>query len=69
MTLSQEFLHCRISILTRRRPKTDARVCLAEASPVVLWKGGGPAAGSPTATLLRLSPDHQARRGRQPPEG
>ena len=33
---------------------------------IILWKGGGPAAGSPTATLLRLSPDHRARRGRQP---
>jgi hypothetical protein len=29
-------------------------------------KGGDPAAGSPTATLLRLSPDHRARRGRLP---
>ena len=38
-------------------------------SRFILWKGGGPAAGSPTATLLRLSPDHRARRGRQTPEG
>jgi hypothetical protein len=35
---------------------------------MILWKGGGPAAGSPTATLLRLSPDHRTRRGRQPSE-
>ena len=35
---------------------------------IILWKGGGPAAGSPTATLLRLSPDHRARRGRLPPQ-
>jgi hypothetical protein len=28
---------------------------------MILWKGGGPAAGSPTATLLRLSPDHEVR--------
>src|SRR4028118_132252 len=27
-----------------------------------LQKGGDPAAGSPTATLLRLSPSHRARR-------
>ena len=33
---------------------------------IILWKGGDPAAGSPTATLLRLSPDHRARRGRLP---
>jgi len=28
------------------------------------WKGGDPAAGSPTATLLRLHPSHQHRLGR-----
>ena len=32
-------------------------------------KGGDPAAGSPTATLLRLSPNHQARLRRRPPCG
>src|ERR1041385_839017 len=41
--------------------------------PGVLWsgvtrfKGGDPAAGSPTATLLRLHPNHQPYRGRRPP--
>ena len=30
-------------------------------------KGGDPAAGSPTATLLRLHPNHRAYRRRMPP--
>ena len=33
----------------------------------VLQKGGDPAAGSPTATLLRLRPSHRARLRRLPP--
>ena len=32
-----------------------------------LLKGGDPAAGSPTATLLRLHPNHQTDRWRLPP--
>ncbi len=32
-----------------------------------LQKGGDPAAGSPTATLLRLHPNHQTYRGQLPP--
>ena len=32
-------------------------------------KGGDPAAGSPTATLLRLHPSHEPRRGKRPPCG
>ena len=32
-----------------------------------LYKGGDPAAGSPTATLLRLHPNHQPYRRRLPP--
>src|SRR5688572_16459820 len=32
-------------------------------------KGGDPAAGSPTATLLRLHPSHRPHRGRRPPCG
>ena len=32
-------------------------------------KGGDPAAGSPTATLLRLHPSHRSHRRRSPPEG
>ena len=31
--------------------------------------GGDPAAGSPTATLLRLHPSHEPHRGNRPPEG
>ena len=32
-------------------------------------KGGDPAAGSPTATLLRLHPSHRPHRGKRPPFG
>ena len=35
----------------------------------VSFKGGDPAAGSPTATLLRLHPSHEPHRGKRPPEG
>ena len=31
------------------------------------YKGGDPAAGSPTATLLRLHPNHQSHRKQLPP--
>ena len=34
-----------------------------------LLKGGDPATGSPTATLLRLHPNHQADRRRLLPQG
>ena len=33
----------------------------------LLFKGGDPAAGSPTATLLRLHPNYQPYRRRLPP--
>ncbi len=33
------------------------------------FKGGDPAAGSPTATLLRLHPSHEPQSGERPPEG
>ena len=36
---------------------------------LILLKGGDPAAGSPTATLLRLHPSHESHRGKRPPEG
>jgi hypothetical protein len=36
---------------------------------LLLLKGGDPAAGSPTATLLRLHPSHESHRGERPPEG
>ena len=44
----------------------DAR---AERTRCLLLKGGDPAAGSPTATLLRLHPSHEPHRGERPPEG
>jgi hypothetical protein len=31
------------------------------------FKGGDPAAGSPTATLLRLHPSYEPYRGKRPP--
>ena len=34
----------------------------------LLLKGGDPAAGSPTATLLRLHPSHRPGRRRSPPK-
>ena len=34
-----------------------------------VFKGGDPAAGSPTATLLRLHPSHEPYRGQRSPEG
>ncbi len=36
---------------------------------VYIFKGGDPAAGSPTATLLRLHPSHESHRGNRLPEG
>ena len=36
---------------------------------MLLLKGGDPAAGSPTATLLRLHPSHESHRGNRPPCG
>ena len=34
----------------------------------MLLKGGDPAAGSPTATLLRLHPSHESQSGERPPK-
>jgi hypothetical protein len=43
-------------------------LCWALASGrCLLFKGGDPAAGSPTATLLRLHPSHESHRGNRPP--
>ena len=35
----------------------------------IFQKGGDPAAPSDTATLLRLHPSHEPRRGKRPPYG
>ena len=35
----------------------------------ISFKGGDPAAGSPTATLLRLHPSHESQSGERTPEG
>ena len=40
-----------------------------EGPPLYSLKGGDPAAGSPTATLLRLHPSRSSDLGRLPPEG
>ena len=42
---------------------------LVHLGAVSTLKGGDPAAGSPTATLLRLHPSHESHRGNRPPEG
>jgi hypothetical protein len=39
--------------------------CICQSTCFV--KGGDPAAGSPTATLLRLHPSHEPYRGKRPP--
>ena len=33
----------------------------------IIFLGGDPATGSPTATLLRLHPSHEPHRGKRPP--
>ena len=43
------------------------RLCPGGRAYSRLQKGGDPAAGSPTATLLRLRPSHRARLRRLPP--
>ena len=50
---------------------TKSRICSSWNSeePNILFKGGDPAAGSPTATLLRLHPNHRTNRRRFPPQG
>src|SRR4051812_29337918 len=52
-----------------RRRCVDLRALLSapERAYSRLQKGGDPAAGSPTATLLRLRPSHRARLRRLPP--
>ncbi len=58
----------------RAGPNTDLWVkqfvwALPNAGRPLVFKGGDPAAGSPTATLLRLHPSHEPYRGKRPPEG
>ena len=45
---------------------TNSRICSRWCSEelIILFKGGDPAAGSPTATLLRLHPSRWPHRGR-----
>ncbi len=40
---------------------------LEKRADLLLLKGGDPAAGSPTATLLRLHPSHESHRGERHP--
>ena len=52
------------------RQNVDLRACFRPSLRKTysrLQKGGDPAAGSPTATLLRLRPSHRARLRRLPP--
>jgi hypothetical protein len=48
----------------------DQVICVStHATKHVYFIGGDPAAGSPTATLLRLHPSHESQSGDRPPEG
>jgi hypothetical protein len=50
------------------KPKVPTNLCgCLPQSPFCFVKGGDPAAGSPTATLLRLHPSHEPYRGKRPP--
>jgi hypothetical protein len=50
------------------KPKVSSNLCgCIRQSPFCFVKGGDPAAGSPTATLLRLHPSHEPYRGKRPP--
>src|SRR5436305_6708702 len=54
--------------MIRKTLSTDLKTRVAsEEATQGLQKGGDPAAGSPTATLLRLHPNHQPYLGRLPP--
>ena len=46
----------------------DRKFVWTSASSGYISKGGDPAAGSPTATLLQLHPSHRPRRGERPPK-
>ena len=52
---------------TRRRNMDEHRPRLRHEGAASLIKGGDPAAGSPTATLLRLHPSHRPYLRRLPP--
>ena len=49
------------------RAEIDRRLVRRPKARTNLQKGGDPAAGSPTATLLRLHPSHQPLLGDRPP--
>ena len=58
--------------LSYRPMSAHHQVTCMDAPPTFIdgnFKGGDPAAGSPTATLLRLHPSHESLRGNRPPEG
>ncbi len=49
--------------------QTGRTMCCGRSRRPAVLKGGDPAAGSPTATLLRLHPSHEPHRGERPPFG
>ena len=60
--------------VTRTKSRADAASAAFHADSLqvksemgILYKGGDPAAGSPTATLLRLHPNHRPYRRQMPP--
>ena len=63
-----------ICLLRQLKPSNsrfnDQVICVStHANKHVYFIGGDPAAGSPTATLLRLHPSHESQSGDRPPEG
>jgi hypothetical protein len=56
-----------ITVLTARFYSSN--LCERLRDRLFIYKGGDPAAGSPTATLLRLHPSHEPQSGKRHPEG
>ena len=52
-----------------RATSSELPISVSACFQLLLLKGGDPAAGSPTATLLRLHPSHESHRGKRPPRG
>ena len=61
------FQTIRVEECLTQRVDLRAQLSASEETYSRLQKGGDPAAGSPTATLLRLRPSHRARLRRLPP--
>lgn len=62
-----QLLSCLTGLYLLQHRLGNLRGCSED--PGNFFKGGDPAAGSPTATLLRLHPSHESQSGERPPEG